>query len=169
MNRSFRNLSTLALCLLAILALGTAAPAQTFRGTILGTVTDSSGASVPGASVTIRNIDTGLVRTVVTSDDGSYTAPELPLGNYTISIEKAGFKTGKVTAVKVEVNSELRADVVLQTGELTQTVEVIGGELPMVESTSNTLGGIAEGKTAEFLLVNGRVSRGFFWLVHGAA
>jgi outer membrane receptor protein involved in Fe transport len=169
MNRSFRNLSTLALCLLAILALGTAASAQTFRGTILGTVTDSSGASVPGANVTIRNIDTGLVRTVVTSDDGSYAAPELPLGNYTISIEKAGFKTGKVTAVKVEVNSELRADVALQPGDLAQTVEVIGGELPMVESTSNTLGGIVEGKTAEILPVNGRDYQKLILLVPGAA
>src|SRR6202790_834570 len=169
MNRSICNLSTLALCLLAILALGTAASAQTFRGTILGTVTDTSGASVPGASVTIRNIDTGLVRTVVTSDDGSYSAPELPLGSYTISIEKAGFKTGKVTAVKVEVNSELRADVVLQTGELTQTVEVIGGELPMVESTSNTLGGIVEGKIAQSLPVNGRDYQKLILLVPGAA
>src|ERR1700730_12381558 len=169
MNRSFRNLSTLALCLLAILALGTAASAQTFRGTILGTVTDSSGASVPGANVTIRNIDTGLLRTVATSDDGSYAAPELPLGNYTISIEKAGFKTGKVTAVKVEVNSELRADVALQPGDLAQTVEVIGGELPMVESTSNTLGGIVEGKTAEILPVNGRDYQKLILLVPGAA
>src|ERR1700676_3970724 len=169
MNRSICNLSTLALCLLAILALGTAASAQTFRGTILGTVTGSSGAAVPGGSVTIRNIDTGLVRTVVTSDDGSYTAPELPLGNYTISIEKAGFKTGKVTAVKVEVNSELRADVALQPGELAQTVEVIGEELPMVESTSNTLGGIVEGKTAEILPVNGRDYQKLILLVPGAA
>jgi hypothetical protein len=168
MNRSFRNLSTLALCLLVILALGTAASAQTFRGTILGTVTDTSGASVPGASVTIRNIDTGLLRTVATSDDGSYAAPELPLGSYTISVEKAGFKTGKVTAVKVEVNSELRADVVLQTGDLAQTVEVIGGELPMVESTSNTLGGIVEAKIAASLPVNGRDYQKLILLVPGA-
>src|SRR5258708_2770192 len=54
--------------------------AQTFRGTILGTVTDLSGAAVSGASVTARNVDTGLERTTQTSDDGSYSIPELPLG-----------------------------------------------------------------------------------------
>src|ERR1700730_12871189 len=117
MNRSFRNLSTLALCLLAILALGTAASAQTFRGTILGTVTDSSGASVPGANVTIRNIDTGLVRTVVTSDDGSYAAPELPIGNYSVTVEKTGFKSGLVTGLKVEVSSASSANGAWQTGD----------------------------------------------------
>src|SRR5208283_6121303 len=113
--RSFRNLCALTL-VFAIVTLLSAmcTPAQTFRGTILGTVTDSSGAAVPGATVTIKNLGTGLIRTVTTSDDGSYAVPELPIGNYSATAEKSGFKLGVVTGINVEVSSERRADFVLQ-------------------------------------------------------
>ena len=86
--------------------------------------------------VTIKNLDTGLTRTVVTSDDGSYAAPELPIGNYSVTVDKSGFKEGVVTGVRVEVSTERRADFTLQPGELAQKVEVTGEALPMVESTS---------------------------------
>ena len=70
MNRSIRYLCTLGCCLIALLIfVAGSATAQTFRGIILGTVTDASGGTVPGATVTIRNVDTGLTRTVTTSDD----------------------------------------------------------------------------------------------------
>jgi outer membrane receptor protein involved in Fe transport len=157
MNRFIRNLHALAI-IFPVLVLLTAAstPAQTFRGIILGTVTDSSGAAVPGATVTVKNLDTGLTRAVTTSDDGSYSAPELPIGNYSVSAEKGGFKLGLVTGINVEVSSERRADFVLQPGDVAQTVEVQGEELPLIESTSNTLGGIVEAKIAGNLPVNGR-------------
>jgi len=145
------------------------ATAQTFRGTILGSVTDSSGAAITGATVTIKNLDTGLTRTVTTSDDGSYSAPELPIGNYSVTVEKAGFKSGVVTGVRVEVSTERRADVTLQPGQLSQRVEVQGEELPMVESTSNTLGGIVESKVVTNLPVNGRDYQKLILLVPGAA
>ena len=82
MSRYFRHLIALSVaCLIALMILcGGAAEAQTFRGTVLGTVTDSSGAAVAGAAVQVKNIDTGLTRTVTTSVDGSYAAPELPIG-----------------------------------------------------------------------------------------
>lgn len=170
MSRSIRSLSVLA-CLLATLFLGNSpiAKAQTFRGTILGTITDSSGASIPGATVTIKNMDTGLTRIVTTSDDGSYAAPELPIGNYSITVEKEGFKAGVVTGVRVEVSSERRADVTLQPGQLAQKVEVVGEELPMVESTSDTLGGIVESNVVTNLPVNGRDYQKLILLVPGAA
>src|SRR5258705_5877085 len=168
MNSFFRAIRTFAfvLCPLALLA-GASTFAQTFRGTILGSVTDSSGAAVPGATVTIKNVDTGLVRTVTTSDDGSYAAPELPIGTYSVSVEKAGFKLGVVTGIKVEVSSERRADVALQIGQSAQSVEVLGEELPMVESTSNTLGGIVESKIVTSLPVNGRDYQKLIFLVPG--
>src|SRR5258706_1473343 len=168
MNSFFRAIRTFTLVVfsLAIFA-GVSTFAQTFRGTILGSVTDSSGAAVPGATVTIKNVDTGLVRTVTTSDDGSYAAPELPIGNYSVSVEKAGFKLGVVTGIKVEVSSERRADVALQIGQTAQTVEVLGEELPMVESTSNTLGGIVESKVVTSLPVNGRDYQKLIFLVPG--
>src|SRR4029077_19640452 len=73
-----------------LLLCGSVTTAQTFRGTILGTVTDSSGAAVSGAKVTVKNIDTGLTREVTTGDDGSYSVPELPIGNYSVTVEKNG-------------------------------------------------------------------------------
>jgi hypothetical protein len=168
MNRFSRNLSAW-VCLLAALVVLSCPSihAQTFRGTILGSVTDSSGAAVPGATVTIKNLDTGLTRTVVTSDDGSYSAPELPIGNYSVTVEKPGFKTGVVSGIRVEVSSDRRADVVLQPGQIAQTVEVLGEELPMVESTSNTLGGIVESKVVTSLPVNGRDYQKLIFLVPG--
>ncbi len=170
MNRSIRNLCVLGCCLLAlqVFVVGSAT-AQTFRGIILGTITDSSGATVPGATVTIKNVDTGLTRTLTTSDDGSYSAPELPIGNYSVTVEKPGFKTGLITGVKVEVSTERRADVTLQTGQLSQKVEVLGEELPMVEATSNTLGGLVESNVVENLPVNGRDYQKLILLVPGAA
>src|SRR5467141_2642712 len=168
MNSFFRAIRTLALVVFALtIFAGASTFAQTFRGTILGSVTDSSGAAVPGATVTIKNVDTGLVRTVTTSDDGSYAAPELPIGTYTVSVEKAGFKLGVVTGIKVEVSSERRADVALQIGQSAQSVEVRGEELPMVESTSNTLGGIVESKIVTSLPVNGRDYQKLIFLVPG--
>jgi hypothetical protein len=170
MIRSFQNLSR-SVCLLALVVILSAAvaSAQTFRGTILGTVTDSSGAAVPGATVTIKNVDTGLTRTVVTTDSGEYSVPELPLGTYTITVQKSGFKEGLVTGVKVDVQAERRADVTLPPGELTQTVEVVGEELPLVESTSNNMGGIIESKVITNLPVNGRDYQKLILLVPGAA
>ena len=170
MNSFFRATRTFALVVFALTIIaGASTFAQTFRGTILGSVTDSSGAAVPGATVTIKNLDTGLARTVITSDDGSYAAPELPIGNYSVSVEKAGFKLGLVTGIKVEVSSERRADVTLQLGQSAQTVIVQGEELPMVESTSNTLGGLIESKVVANLPVNGRDYQKLILLVPGAS
>jgi hypothetical protein len=170
MNSFFRAIRTLALIVFSLaLFAGVSTSAQTFRGTILGSVTDSSGAAVPGATVTIKNLDTGLTRTVSTSDDGSYAVPELPIGNYSVTVEKPGFKSGIVTGIKVEVSSERRADVTLQPGQLAQTVTVQGEELPMVESTSNTLGGLIESKVAGNLPVNGRDYQKLILLVPGAS
>src|SRR2546425_8255800 len=86
-----------------LLAFSVAGLAQTFRGTILGTVTDQTGAVVPGAKVTVRNVDTGLTRETQTTGDGSYTVPELPIGNYSVTVEKSDFQTSVVTGVRVEV------------------------------------------------------------------
>jgi len=168
MNSFSRAIRSLALVVFSLaLFAGVSTFAQTFRGTILGSITDSSGAAVPGATVTIKNVDTGLVRTVTTSDDGSYATPELPIGNYSVTVEKAAFRSGVVTGVKVEVSSERRVDFTLQPGQLAQTVEVRGEELPMVESTSNTLGGILESKLVTSLPVNGGDYQKLIFLVPG--
>jgi hypothetical protein len=152
-----------------VLLFGSAVNAQTFRGTILGTVTDSSGAAIAGAAVAVKNVNTGLSRTVSTSEDGTYSVPELPIGTYTVTVEKAAFKQGVVTGLQVEVSSEIRADVILQPGEVSQKIEVTGDELPQVESTSNVLGGIVESKVVTNLPINGRDYQKLIFLVPGVA
>jgi len=141
--------------------------AQTFRGTILGTVTDPSGAAIAGAGVVVKNVNTGLSRTVSTSEDGTYSVPELPIGTYSVTVEKSGFRQGVVAGLQVAVSSEVRADVTLEPGELAQKIEVNADQLPQVESTSNVLGGIVESKVVTNLPVNGRDYQKLINLVPG--
>jgi hypothetical protein len=155
--------------LLMAIAVSMPANAQTFRGTILGTVTDSSGAAISGATVTVKNTGTGLVRTVTTDNDGNYSTPELPIGTYSVTVEKPGFKIGVVNGISVEVSTERRADVVLQAGDVSQMVEVTGDTLPQVETTTNTLGGIIESTVVTNLPVNGRDYQKLIFLVPGVA
>src|SRR5438477_4286008 len=111
--------------------------AQTFRGTILGTVTDPSGAVVSGARVTAKNVATGLERTTQTSADGSYSIPELPIGTYTVTVSQSGFQTAVTTGVVVDVATERRVDAMLKAGQVATTVEVSGEMLPQTETTTN--------------------------------
>ena len=157
---------SVALLLAGVLSSGNAA-AQTFRGTILGTVTDPTGAAITGAGVAVKNVNTGFSRTVSTSDDGTYSVPELPIGTYSVTVEKTGFRQGVVTGLQVEVSSEVRADVMLQPGELAQKIEVSADQLPQVESTSNVLGGIVESRVVTNLPVNGRDYQKLINLVPG--
>ena len=142
---------------------------QTFRGTILGTVTDSSGAVVSGAKVTVKNVATGLERTTQTSGDGTYSVPELPLGTYTVTITQAGFQTAVTTGVVVDVATERRVDAALRTGQVQQQVEVSGEELPQVETTSAVLGGTLTAQTIQNLPVNGRDYTKLIFLNPGVA
>src|SRR5580693_7729486 len=130
--------------------------AQTFRGTILGTVTDPSGAVVSGAKVTVKNTGTGLERSTETSGDGSYSLPELPIGTYNVTVTQTGFQTFVATGVTVDVASERRVDAALKTGEISTRVEVSADQLPLVETTTNTLGGVLTAETVQNMPVNGR-------------
>ena len=104
--------------------------AQTFRGTILGTVTDPTGAVVAGAQVSVKNTGTGQVRTTTTSGDGSYSLPELPIGTYDVTVTQSGFQTFIATGVAVNVATERRVDATLKTGEVSTKVEVSADQLP---------------------------------------
>jgi hypothetical protein len=143
--------------------------AQTFRGTILGTVTDPSGAVVPGAKVMVKNTGTGLERSTETSADGSYAVPELPIGTYNVTVTQAGFKTFVTTGVTVDVAGERRVDAALKTGEISTKVEVSGDLLPQVETTSAELGGTLTAETIEALPVNGRDYQKLIYLNPGVA
>src|SRR2546426_12204339 len=121
--------------LIWVLLVSMAGFGQTFRGTILGTVTDASGAVVSGAKVTVRNVNTGLERATQTSTDGSYSVPELPIGTYTVTISQSGFQTSVTSSVAVDVAAVRRVDTALKAGQVATVVEVSGEELPQIETT----------------------------------
>ncbi len=143
--------------------------AQTFRGTILGTVTDPQGAVIAGAKITVKNVNTGLERTTQTTADGSYSVPELPIGTYTVTVNQSGFQTSSVTNVAVDVAAEKRVDVALLAGQVTTTVEVSGETLPIVETTTNTLGATFTAEQAKNLPLNGRDFQKMIFLTPGVA
>src|SRR5579884_2838966 len=142
--------------------------AQTFRGGIQGTVTDSSGAAVPDAKVTVTSPGTGLTRTLQTSSSGEYAFPELPPGAYNVDVTKEGFGKTALRDVQVTVSSNTRADATLSPGNVHQTVEV-SAEIPVVETTSDNQCGVIQGETAAALPVNGRDFTKLLVLVPGAA
>ena len=143
--------------------------AQTFRGTILGTVTDPSGAVVSGAKVTVKNTGTGLERSTETSGDGSYSVPELSIGTYNVTVTQAGFQTFVATGVTVDVAADRRVDASMKTGQISTRVEVSGDLLPQVETTSAELGGTLTADTIESLPVNGRDYQKLIYLNPGIA
>jgi hypothetical protein len=147
----------------------TLASGQTFRGTILGSVNDVSGAAVPGATVTVRNTETGLVRTTETQADGSYSVPELPIGNYDVTVDKADFEKFVTKGVQVSVASERRVDAALKPGQITEQILVSGSELPQIETTSDTLGGTLTQETVKDLPINGRDYTKLIYLNPGVA
>jgi hypothetical protein len=144
------------------------AVAQTFRGSIQGTITDSTGAAVAGAQVKVFSTATGLSRTVIANDRGEYAASELPLGTYSVTVEKQGFRTTTLTQIPVSVGSPTRADVKLDAGAVQEVVEV-NADVPLVETSSNTTGGTIEANEASELPVNGRDFTKLLELVPGSS
>ena len=147
----------------------TTSQAQTFRGTILGTVTDSSGAALVGATVTVHNVDTGVDRITETTTDGGYLMPELPVGSYDVIIAMKGFQKATTTGVAVTVAGERRVDASLKPGATSQSITVSGDTLPTVETASDTLGGTFENKQVEELPINGRDYTKLLIMVPGTA
>src|SRR5262249_8703815 len=129
MRRDFVSLRIGFLLCLLLLALPLCA--QRITGDISGNVTDSSGAVMPNVTVTAANAATGLSRSAVTSNSGSYRSPELPIGTYKVTVSAQGFKT-TVQKIEVLAGGLMHADFKLTVGERTETVEV-QGEAPLVE------------------------------------
>ncbi len=145
-----------ALCLMALsLGLASSAVAQSVSGTILGTVTDSSGATVGGAKVTIVNEGTGLTRVLTADSSGEYTAPALPTGHYTITSEMTGFKTVALSNIEVGVDQRVRINIKHEVGAMTESVSVTA-ETPLIQTSSSELGTTVGSTQIEALPLNGR-------------
>ncbi len=107
--------------------------AQAVRGSLLGTVTDATGGVVPGAKVTITEINTGISRGMETNASGNYSFPALEPGRYRVTVEQAGFRTAIREGVDVLLNTTVRADLVLQPGAISEQVTVTA-EVPMLQT-----------------------------------
>ncbi|WP_031496225.1 TonB-dependent receptor [Bryobacter aggregatus] len=114
-------------------------------GSIRGTITDPSGAAVPGVSVTALNVNTGLKQSVNTGTDGSYSILYLPVGDYRVGTERAGFRRAETTGVRVDVASVVDVDFRLTVGGVDQTVEVTAAT-PILETTGSNLGKVVATK-----------------------
>ncbi len=139
-----------------LLLVTVAAAAQQNTGTILGLVKDSSGAVVPGASITILNEETSLTRTVTTGENGAFRAPALPVGRYTVRAELAGFRTQSQRGLILEVAQELVVNPTLEVGAVPQEEVVVSAEAPLVNTTSSALGSVVNEQSMSNLPLNGR-------------
>ena len=138
-----------------IAAAGTAAHAQSLFGTILGTVTDPSGAVIPAAEVTIRNNATNAERVLQTNELGNYEAPALPVGAYNISFTANGFKRTVRPSQNLQVDQRLRVDVSLTVGEMTEIVEITAAA-PLIETETASQGTVVNNARIVELPLNGR-------------
>ncbi|MBI1956165.1 MAG: TonB-dependent receptor [Acidobacteria bacterium] len=129
--------------------------AQVTTGTIMGTISDSTGAVIPGATVTIRNTETGISRTATTDAAGRYRVPQLGLGNYEITAESAGFQTAVRTGVTLTVGREAVLDFTLQVGAVAERITVTG-EAPLIQTTTATVSGLVDERTMRDLPLLGR-------------
>jgi hypothetical protein len=129
--------------------------AQTYQGRILGSVTDSSGAVVGGAKVTVTNTATGVSRTLTANGVGDYNAPNLEPGPYTVTAEAPSFKRAQRTGLQLEVAKDIRVDFRLDPGAINETVTV-SEEAPVVNTTNDVLGGTFSNKAINELPLLGR-------------
>jgi Carboxypeptidase regulatory-like domain/TonB dependent receptor len=127
----------------AVVSLVLAAPAfaqsQAANGAMEGTVTDSSGAVLPGVTVTVTNLDTGLERTIVTNEKGLYRAPLLPLGTYRVVAELQGFKRFEQSGIKLSVGQSAVVNVAMGVGTISETVTV-NADSPLIDTARIDIG-----------------------------
>jgi hypothetical protein len=129
--------------------------AQNSTATLEGTVKDVSGASVPGAIVTAKNVDTGVTRTATSLADGTYHLSAIPAGNYELVVKSPGFKQLVRSGITLTVTEEAVVDLSLENGSVDQQVDVFA-PVPMVDTSSSSLGGVVSEKQMADLPLNGR-------------
>ena len=129
--------------------------AQDATGRIVGTVTDSQGAVIPQAKVTASNTDTGVIRTATTDQEGAFQVISLPIGTYTVSVEKEGFRRGLTNPQQLQINATMHMDVRLEVGALAEVVQVEESSTG-VEVVSATLGSSVTGGQIINAPLNGR-------------
>ena len=121
-----------------------------------GSVTDTTGAAVPGATVTITDVDTGSVRTITTDGQGRFAASSLMIGNYKVQVEMKGFASTTQQGLVLAVGQVAAVDFKLQVGTVSQEVTVNAGSAPQVNTTTSETGALIEESQLQELPLNGR-------------
>lgn len=155
MNRTRIVLAACFVLTLLVASLPQSLIAQTDFSQLSGIVRDSTGAVVPGAQVTVRNEATALERRSTTNASGYYIAPNIPPGNYAITVEAQGFKRFITTGKKVDASISATQDVALQVGEVSEVIEVAASAAQLQTDTA-VVGGTVETEQIENLMLNGR-------------
>jgi len=140
--------------------------AQVNTATLLGSVKDATGAVVPKASVTAKNLATGLARSVVTDGAGNYVVSNLPAGHYSISASLTGFKTTVMADIELQVAQQATVNPELQVG---QTTEVNVIDSPLINSVNSEVGQVVDPRAVESMPLNGRSFWQLTQLTPGAA
>ena len=168
--KKFQRLVEVWMVLAALVAIAALLPlqlqAQTTYGSIVGMVTDASGAAVPGAAVTVTNLGTNESHAIKSDAAGNYSAVNLLPATYKVTVEAANFKRNVRSAVTVAVGATVRLDVALQVGAATETVEVTT-QAALLQTDSGTMSTQVEGKTVEEMPLNGRNTMGLLALAAG--
>jgi hypothetical protein len=146
--------------------LTTTASSQTFRGGISGSVVDSSGATIAGATLQLVNEGTGLARNQETTSAGEFNFPDLQVGLYTLSVTKQGFQTRKHEKVEVAVGKVTSLLITLAIGQTSETVEVQAAAATL-ETQSTTLNAVVNQRAVQEIPLNGRDFRTLLYLTPG--
>lgn len=128
---------------------------QVDSGVILGTVVDTSGAVVPGATVTVENTGTGMVRTLTTDSRGSFVTPPIALGKYKVTVFAQGFETQIRQGMTLQISDHMQLPFILKPGSVSQTIQV-NEHAPLIDTTTTTLGGVIDKQQVADLPLNGR-------------
>ena len=137
------------------------AQAQASSADLTGTVADVNGAIVPGATVTVKNLATGISRTVTTNDNGEYQILALPPGNYEVTASAPTFKKAVIADVKLTVGQRAELQIPLEIGGQDLVVEVPIDQVQLIETTSTTVSTTIDQERIENLPINERSATGF--------
>jgi hypothetical protein len=154
--------------IVALLANPGTAKAQIYYGTISGTVTDSTGASVSGAAITVKDVGTGAVYSATTSDIGAFTVSQLPIGVYEVHVKQQGFKEFVATGVEVHTSTSTEVNAKLDLGAASETVTVEASDV-QVQTVSAAAGEVVEGQQVRELPLNGENFMGLVTLSPGVS
>ena len=161
---------TISIRLLLLAVLGCAASAASFAQTaqVTGRISDQAGAVIPGAQITIANAGTGLSRESVSNNEGYFTIPLLQPGAYRVAVKKDGFKPLVQSGVTLQVEQVLRLDYTLETGAVTETVNVAAANTAALETETSSLGKVVDQQRIQNLPLLGRNPYSLVALVPGA-